>query len=47
MRGLTLRRRLVVGRPAKVVVRPEVHVPVPVPSAPADDHPHQGCPFRD
>ncbi|MFE8950088.1 hypothetical protein [Streptomyces sp. NPDC007856] len=47
MRGLSLRRRFVAGRPAKVVVRPEVHVPVPVPAAPADDHPHQGCPFRD
>ena len=28
----------------KVVVRPEVHVPLPNPAGPADDHPHQGCP---
>lgn len=49
MRGLTLRRRVVAGRPAKVTVRPEIHVlvPVPVPAAPADQHPHNGCPFRD
>ncbi|MGP3990865.1 hypothetical protein [Streptomyces sp. 3N207] len=47
MRGLTLRHRVVVGRPAKVTVRPEIHVPVPVPTAPADNHPHNGCPFRD
>ncbi|MFJ6000347.1 hypothetical protein [Streptomyces sp. NPDC092370] len=46
MRGLTLRRR-VIGRPAKVTVRPEIHVPVPVPAAPAEQHPHSSCPFRD
>jgi hypothetical protein len=43
MRGLTLRRR--VGRPAKVTVKPEIHVPVQPPAAPADQH--NGCPFRD
>ncbi|MEU6353198.1 hypothetical protein ABZ896_28380 [Streptomyces sp. NPDC047072] len=44
MRGLTLRRRVRAGRPAKVTVKPEIHVPVPVPvpAAPADN----GCPFR-
>ncbi|MFE2609443.1 hypothetical protein ACFXDI_40345 [Streptomyces mirabilis] len=49
MRGLTLRRRVVAGRPAKVTVKPEIHVPVPVqPPAPAaEQHPHTGCPFRD
>ncbi|CQR59386.1 hypothetical protein [Streptomyces leeuwenhoekii] len=48
LRGLTLRRR-VIGRPAKVSVRPEIHVPVPypVPAEPAEQHPHNGCPFRD
>ncbi|MBQ0867379.1 hypothetical protein [Streptomyces sp. RK75] len=45
MRGLTLRRR-VVGHPAKVTVKPEIHVPVQ-PQAPAAEHPHSGCPFRD
>jgi len=47
MRGLTLRRRIVAGRPAKVTVKPEIHVPVPVqpPAAPADQH--TCCPFRD
>ncbi|SCF86690.1 hypothetical protein GA0115254_12018 [Streptomyces sp. Ncost-T10-10d] len=47
-RGLTLRRP--VARPArlaKVTVRPAIHVLVPVPAAPADQHPHNGCPFRD
>ncbi|WP_327372322.1 hypothetical protein [Streptomyces sp. NBC_01217] len=47
MRGLTLRRRVVAGRPAKVTVKPEIHVPVQPPAAPADQHPHTGCPFRD
>lgn len=47
MRGLTLRRRVVAGRPTKVVVRPEIHVPVPVPAHPADNPPNNGCPFRD
>ncbi|MFC7818724.1 hypothetical protein ACFUTR_29295 [Streptomyces sp. NPDC057367] len=47
MRGLTLRRRVVAGRPAKVSVRPEVHVHVPAPAPAADQHPHHGCPFRD
>ncbi|WP_333745262.1 hypothetical protein [Streptomyces ardesiacus] len=48
LRGLTLRRR-VIGRPAKVSVRPEIHVPVPypVPAEPAEQHPHGSCPFRD
>lgn len=48
LRGLTLRRR-VIGRPAKVSVRPEIHVPVPypVPAEPAEQHPHSSCPFRD
>ncbi|MEW2515789.1 hypothetical protein [Streptomyces sp. NPDC046870] len=48
LRGLTLRRR-VIGRPAKVSVRPEIHVPVPypVPAEPAAQHPHSSCPFRD
>ncbi|MFC8819054.1 hypothetical protein [Streptomyces rochei] len=48
LRGLTLRRR-VIGRPAKVSVRPEIHVPVPypVPAGPAEQHPHGSCPFRD
>lgn len=47
LRGLTLRRR-VIGRPAKVSVRPEIHIPVPypVPAEPADQHPHNGCPFQ-
>ncbi|WP_371572697.1 hypothetical protein [Streptomyces sp. NBC_01314] len=50
MRGLTLRRP--VGRPArpaKVAVRPEIHVHVPAPAAPApaDQPPHNSCPFRD
>ncbi|MDX3637020.1 hypothetical protein PV728_43910 [Streptomyces europaeiscabiei] len=48
MRGLTLRRP--VGRPArpaKVAVRPEIHVHVPAPAAPAAQHPHSSCPFRD
>lgn len=47
MRGLTLRRRVVVGRPAKVTVRPEIHVPVQPPAPAAEQHPHNGCPFRD
>ncbi|MFF5435528.1 hypothetical protein ACFY5K_36770 [Streptomyces griseofuscus] len=48
MRGLTLRRR-VIGRPAKVSIRPEIHIPVPypVPAEPAEQHPHSSCPFRD
>ncbi|WP_148592107.1 hypothetical protein [Streptomyces sp. WAC01526] len=46
MRGLTLRRR-VVGRPAKVTVKPEIHVPVQPPAPAAEQHPHNGCPFRD
>ncbi|MFF7903759.1 hypothetical protein ACFZCV_34130 [Streptomyces sp. NPDC007920] len=46
MRGLTLRRR-VVGRPAKVTVKPEIHVPVQPPAPAAEQHPHSGCPFRD
>ncbi|MFD0396316.1 hypothetical protein ACFQ3Z_45605 [Streptomyces nogalater] len=45
LRGLTLRRRVVVGRPAQVTVRPEIHIPAP--AQPADDRPHSGCPFRD
>ncbi|CAL9671462.1 hypothetical protein [Streptomyces sp. enrichment culture] len=50
MRGLTLRRR--VGRPARparVSVRPEihVHVPAPAPAPVVEQHPHSGCPFRD
>ncbi|MCZ0204705.1 hypothetical protein OZK63_04665 [Streptomyces sp. UMAF16] len=45
MRGLTLRRRVVAGRPAQVTVRPEIHIPAP--AAPADDRPHSGCPFQD
>ncbi len=45
MRGLTLRRRVVAGRPAKVTVKPEIHVPVQPPAA--EQHPHSGCPFRD
>ncbi|MFJ3594552.1 hypothetical protein ACIQUY_34750 [Streptomyces sp. NPDC090231] len=45
MRGLTLRRRVVAGRPAKVTVKPEIHVPVQPPAA--EQHPHAGCPFRD
>ncbi|MFE5900935.1 hypothetical protein ACFQ67_26470 [Streptomyces sp. NPDC056488] len=45
MRGLTLRRRVVAGRPAKVTVKPEIHVPVQ-PPAPAANQP-TGCPFRD
>lgn len=47
MRGLTLRRRVVAGRPAKVTVKPEIHVPVQPPAPPVDQHPHTGCPFRD
>lgn len=47
MRGLTLRRRVVAGRPAKVSVKPEIHVHVPAPAPAADQHPHNGCPFRD
>lgn len=40
MRGLTLHRRVAVGRPAKVSVTPEIHIQVPVsaPPAPADQH---------
>ncbi|MEJ8632073.1 hypothetical protein [Streptomyces sp. MS2.AVA.5] len=45
MRGLTLRRRMVAERPANVSVRPEIHVHVPAPAAPADQH--NGCPFKD
>jgi hypothetical protein len=47
LRGLTLRRRAVVGRPAEVTVKPEIHiqVPEPVTTAPADQR--HGCPFRD
>ncbi|MFJ2709068.1 hypothetical protein ACIO3R_38590 [Streptomyces sp. NPDC087428] len=46
MRGMTLRRPIArPARPAKVTVRPEIHV-VPVPAAPADDRPDSGCPFR-
>ncbi|GAA2359160.1 hypothetical protein [Streptomyces cuspidosporus] len=47
MRGLTLRRRIVAGRPAKVTVKPEIHVPVQPPAPAAEQHPHSGCPFRD
>ncbi|MEV5982840.1 hypothetical protein [Streptomyces sp. NPDC052114] len=49
MRGLTLRRRNVTGRPAKVSVRPEahVHVYVPAPAAPVDQPSHSNRPFRD
>ncbi|MGC4986638.1 hypothetical protein ACLQ18_39615 [Streptomyces sp. DT193] len=47
MRGLTLRRRVVAGRPAKVTVKPEIHVPVQPPAPAAEQHPHTGCPFRD
>lgn len=47
MRGLTLRRRVVAGRPAKVSVRPEIHVHVPAPAAPADQPSHSNCPFQD
>ncbi|WP_460074063.1 hypothetical protein [Streptomyces sp. YKOK-I1] len=47
MRGLTLRRRVVVGRPAKVTVKPEIHVPVQPPAPAADQPPHRCCPFRD
>ncbi|WP_327241486.1 hypothetical protein [Streptomyces sp. NBC_01320] len=47
MRGLTLRRRVIAGRPAKVTVKPEIHVPVQPPAPPVDQHPHTGCPFRD
>ncbi|MFJ1601536.1 hypothetical protein [Streptomyces sp. NPDC088261] len=47
MRGLTLRRRIVAGRPAKVSVRPEIHVYVPAPAATADQPSHSTCPFRD
>ncbi|MEU7088061.1 hypothetical protein [Streptomyces achromogenes] len=45
LRGLTLRHRVVVGRPAQVTVRPEIHIPAP--AQPADDRPHSGCPFQD
>ncbi|MFI5945550.1 hypothetical protein ACIBCB_35635 [Streptomyces uncialis] len=44
MRGLTLRRRIVAGRPAKVTVKPEIHIPAP--AAPAAQDQHTGCPFR-
>ncbi|MFD5101778.1 hypothetical protein [Streptomyces albidochromogenes] len=47
MRGLTLRRRVVAGRPAKVTVKPEIHVPVQPPAPAAEQHPHDSCPFRD
>ncbi|GAA3381160.1 hypothetical protein GCM10020367_71350 [Streptomyces sannanensis] len=47
MRGLTLRRRVVAGRPAKVTVKPEIYVPVQPPAPAAEQHPHSGCPFRD
>ncbi|MFF7975844.1 hypothetical protein [Streptomyces sp. NPDC007905] len=47
MRGLTLRRRVRAGRPAKVTVRPEIYVPVQPPAPAAEQHPHNGCPFRD
>ncbi|KOG14608.1 hypothetical protein [Streptomyces viridochromogenes] len=49
MRGLTLRRRVVAGRPAKVSVRPEnhVHVYVPAPAEPVDQPSHGNCPFQD
>lgn len=47
MRGLTLRRRVVAGRPAKVTVKPEIHVPVQPPAPAAEQHPHSSCPFRD
>ncbi|MEU3953620.1 hypothetical protein AB0F45_15070 [Streptomyces achromogenes] len=45
LRGLTPRRHVVVGRPAHVTVRPEIHIPAP--AQPADDRPHSGCPFQD
>ncbi|MFE4055563.1 hypothetical protein ACFXP3_04500 [Streptomyces sp. NPDC059096] len=44
MRGLTLRRRVVVGRPAKVTVKPEIHVPVQPPAA--EQPSRADCPFR-
>ncbi|MGW3148842.1 hypothetical protein ACWDG1_30035 [Streptomyces sp. NPDC001177] len=47
MRGLTLRRRVVAGRPAKVTVKPEIHVPVQPPAPAAEQHLHSSCPFRD
>ncbi|MEV5672827.1 hypothetical protein AB0L28_29145 [Streptomyces sp. NPDC052503] len=47
MRGLTLRRRVVAGRPAKVTVKPEIHVPVQPPAPASKQHLHTGCPFRD
>lgn len=47
MRGLTLHRRVVAGRPAKVTVKPEIHVPVQPPAPAAEQHPHNSCPFRD
>ncbi|MFF9025696.1 hypothetical protein [Streptomyces eurythermus] len=37
LRGLTLRRRVVAGRPAQISVRPEIHIPAP--AQPADDRP--------
>ncbi|MFJ5851051.1 hypothetical protein [Streptomyces sp. NPDC092903] len=40
-------RRVVAGRPAKVTVKPEIHVPVQPPVPAAEQHPHTGCPFRD
>ncbi|MGW7260662.1 hypothetical protein [Streptomyces sp. NPDC054834] len=46
MRGLTL-RRVAAGRPAKVTVKPEIHVPVQPPAPAAEQHPHSSCPFRD
>ncbi|WP_030807318.1 hypothetical protein [Streptomyces sp. NRRL S-337] len=46
MRGLTLRRHVGAGRPAKVTVKPEIHVPVQPPAPAAEQHPHSGCPFR-
>lgn len=47
MRGLTLRRRVVAGRPAKVTVKPEIHIPVQPPAPAAEQPPHSSCPFRD
>ncbi|MGW0607796.1 hypothetical protein [Streptomyces sp. NPDC002640] len=47
LRGLTLRHRVVAWRPAKVTVKPEIHVPVQPLAPSADQHPHTNCPLRD
>lgn len=50
LRGLNLRPRVFTsvhtGAP-QIEVRPEIHIPVQHPAALADNHPHNGCPFRD